>query len=54
MLLFLSFLALVMIALGVVGTMISGMFILTVTACVCLGLTVLLGAWTLTRRRGNA
>jgi hypothetical protein len=43
-----------MVALGVIGTMISGMFILTVTACVCLGLTVILGAWTLSRRRGNA
>lgn len=53
MLPFAVFFALAMIALGVIGTTISGMFILTIVAAVCLGLTVLLGAWTLTRRRGH-
>lgn len=53
MLPFILFLAVVMVALGVIGTTISGMFILTVVAAVCLGLTVLIGGWTLTRRRGN-
>lgn len=53
MLPFILFLAVVMIALGVIGTTISGMFFLTVVAAVCLGLTVLLGAWTLARRRDN-
>lgn len=50
---FILFLAVVMIALGVIGTTITGMFFLTVVACVCLGLTVILGVWTLARRRNN-
>lgn len=54
MLPFMLFLAIVMVALGVIGTTITAMFPLTVVAAVCLGLTVLLGTWTLTRRRGNA
>ena len=54
MLPFIVFLAIVMVALGVIGTTISGMFFLTVVACVCLGLTIIIGAWTLTRRRGSA
>lgn len=53
MLPFILFLAIVMVALGVIGTTITGMFFLTVAACVCLALTIFIGAWTLTRRRSN-
>jgi hypothetical protein len=48
--LFVGVFAVIMIALGVIGTSIDGMFFLTVTAAVCLGLIVLFGAWTFTRR----
>lgn len=50
MLPFAVFFVAVMIALAVIGTTVSGMFVLTVVAGVCLGLTVLVGIWTLTRR----
>jgi len=42
--------AIIMVALGVIGTTIDGMFFLTVTAAVCLGLIVIVGVWTFTRR----
>lgn len=47
------FLVVVMIALGVIGTTVSGMFFLTVVAGICLALTVAIGIWTLTRRRDH-
>ncbi len=47
---FVGLFAVVMIALGVIGTTIDGMFFLTVTAAICLGLIVIVGAWTFTRR----
>lgn len=50
---FVSFLAIVMVALGVIGTTITGISTLTVVAAVCLGLTVLLGSWTLGRQRDH-
>ena len=53
MLPFVSFLAVVMVALGVIGTTITGISTLTMVAAVCLGLTVLLGSWTLSRQRDH-
>jgi hypothetical protein len=53
MLPFMLFLAVVMVALGVIGTTMTGMFYLTVVAAICLGLTVLVGGWTLIRRRDH-
>lgn len=50
---FISFLAIVMVALGVIGTTITGISTLTVIAAVCLGLTVVLGSWTLSRQRDH-
>lgn len=53
MLPYILFLAAVMVALGVIGTTISGMFFLTVVAIVCLALTVIFGVWTMARRRDH-
>ena len=50
---YILFLAAMMVALGVIGTTISGMGILTIVACICLALTVIVGIWTLSRRRGS-
>lgn len=51
MLPFILFLVLAMIVLGVIGTAVKGLFVLTVVAIVFLGLTILVGGWTLIRRR---
>jgi hypothetical protein len=53
MLPFMLFLAVVLVALAVVGTTISGMFYLTVTAAMLLGLTLVIGGWTVSRRRDH-
>lgn len=51
MLPFILFLAIAMIALGLIGVMVKGMIVLTAVAAVFLALTLVVGGWTLTRRR---
>jgi hypothetical protein len=51
MLPFIVFLAIAMIVLGLIGTMVKGLFVLTVVAIIFLGLTIIVGGWTLVRRR---
>ena len=53
MLPFIVFLAIAMIVLGLIGTMVKGLFALIVVAIVFLGLTIVVGGWTITRRRNR-
>ena len=51
MLPFIACLAVAMIVLGLVGTMVKGLSALIIVAIIFLALTVVVGGWTLIRRR---